>query len=91
MQYTKNTKSTPVPGAIAGIAAGGLGAGVVAGLEVFRTYSFESEFWKWLNQTVQEMGEGKTQVSKQGILILQREIWSRILETSYQIFVVSYI
>ena len=30
MQYTKNTKSTPVPGAIAGIAAGGLGAGVVA-------------------------------------------------------------
>ena len=52
-----------VPGAIAGIAAGGLGAGVVAGLEVFRAYSFESEFWKWLNQTVQGIGEGRTQVS----------------------------
>jgi hypothetical protein len=53
-----------VPGAIAGIAAGGIGAGVVAGLEVFRAYSFESEFWKWLNQTVQEIGEGRADVSK---------------------------
>jgi hypothetical protein len=41
-----------VPVAIVGIAAGGLGAGFVAGLEVFRAYSFESDFWKWLNQTV---------------------------------------
>jgi hypothetical protein len=53
-----------VPGAIAGIAAAGLGAGVVAGLEIFRAYSSESEFWNWLNQTVQEIGKGKTQVSK---------------------------
>lgn len=61
-----------VPGAIAGIAAGGLGAGVVAGLEVFRAYSFESEFWKWLNQTVQEIGKGKYQLASQEILILQK-------------------
>jgi hypothetical protein len=53
-----------VPGAIAGIAAGGLGAGVVAGLEVFRAYSFESKFWKWLNQTMQEIGKGKVSISK---------------------------
>ena len=53
-----------IPGAIAGIAAGGLAAGVVAGLEVFRAYSFESEFWKWLDQTVQEIGKGKASVSK---------------------------
>ena len=53
-----------VPGAIAGIAAGGLGAGVVAGLEVFRAYSFENDFWKWLNQTVQEIGKGRASVSK---------------------------
>jgi hypothetical protein len=53
-----------IPGAIAGIAAGGLAAGVVAGLEVFRAYSFESEFWKWLDQIVQEIGKGKASVSK---------------------------
>ena len=53
-----------MPGAIAGIAAGGLGAGVVAGLEVFRAYSFENDFWKWLNQTVQEIGKGKASISK---------------------------
>ena len=53
-----------IPGAIAGIAAGGIGAGVVAGLEIFRAYSFENDFWKWLNQTVQEIGKGKASISK---------------------------
>jgi hypothetical protein len=33
-------------------------------LEVFRAYSFESEFWKWLDQIVQEIGKGKASVSK---------------------------
>jgi hypothetical protein len=53
-----------VPGAIAGIAAGGLGAGVVAGLEIFRAYSFEKNFWEWLTQTVQEIGKGNASVGK---------------------------
>ena len=53
-----------VPGAIAGIAAGVVGAGVVAGLEVFRAYSFENDFWKWLNQTVQDIGKGRASVSE---------------------------
>jgi hypothetical protein len=33
-------------------------------LEVFRAYFFESEFGKWLDQTVQEIGKGKSSVSK---------------------------
>jgi hypothetical protein len=33
-------------------------------LEVFRAYSFESEFWKSLDQTVKENGKGEASVSK---------------------------
>lgn len=47
-----------VPGALAGLMAGGIGAGVVAGLEIFRAYSFEKNFWQWLTNKVNELGRG---------------------------------
>jgi hypothetical protein len=53
-----------VLGAIAGIAARVVGASVVDGLEIFRAYSFENDFWKWLNQTVQDIRKRRASVSK---------------------------
>src|SRR6266516_1961526 len=47
-----------VPAAIAALAAGGMGAGVVAGLEIFRAYTFEKNFWEWLTRAVDELGKG---------------------------------
>jgi hypothetical protein len=66
-----------VPGAIAGIATGGLGAGVVAGLEVFRAYSFENEFGNGLIKQYRKLEGGEHQLASQEILILQKEIKNR--------------
>lgn len=53
-----------VPGAIAGVITGGLGAGVVAGLEIFRAYSFEKSFWEWLTGKVTEIGGKKVSMTE---------------------------
>src|SRR6266487_2734492 len=53
-----------VPAAIAALAAGGMGAGVVAGLEIFRAYTFEKNFWEWLTRAVDELGKGNASVSE---------------------------
>src|SRR5919106_840005 len=48
-----------VPGVIAGLVADAAGVDVVAGLEIFIAYSFETTFWNWLNGKIEEIGGEK--------------------------------
>lgn len=50
-----------VPGVIAGIFTGGIGAAAVAGTEVYRAYTFEKNFW--INKIVYELSKGNSTIS----------------------------
>ena len=52
-----------VPGAIAGIITGGIGAAAVAAAEIYRAHTFEKNFWNWINTVVNELGKGKASMS----------------------------
>jgi hypothetical protein len=52
-----------VPGAIAGFFTGGIGAAAVAGAEVYRAYTFEKNFWNWINKIVYELSKGTSTIS----------------------------
>jgi hypothetical protein len=57
-----------VPGAIAGIITGGIGAAAVAGAEVYRAYTFEKNFWNWLNSLINQIGKGNASVSEPRVI-----------------------
>jgi hypothetical protein len=46
-----------IPRALAGIITGGIGAAAVADTEIYRAYTFENNFWKWINKIVNELGK----------------------------------
>jgi hypothetical protein len=52
-----------VPGAIAGIITGGIGAAAVAAAEIYRAHTFEKNFWNWINTVINELGKGNATIS----------------------------
>jgi hypothetical protein len=53
-----------VPAALAAVVTGWIGAAAVAGAEVYRAYTFEKNFWRWLNTTVNALGKGNASISE---------------------------
>ena len=53
-----------VPVALATVVTGWIGAAAVAGAEVYRAYTFEKSFWRWLNTTVDTLGKGNASISE---------------------------
>ena len=63
-----------VPGAIAGLFTGGIGAAAVAAAEIYRAYTFEKNFWNWMNTIINELSKGKATMTNPRVLELQRDI-----------------
>lgn len=63
-----------VPGAIAGLFTGGIGAAAVAGAEIYRAYTFEKNFWKWINTIISELSRGNASMTDPKILEPQKDI-----------------
>jgi hypothetical protein len=53
-----------VPGAIAGIITGGIGAAAVAAAEIYRAHTFEKNFWNWINKVINELSKGNASISQ---------------------------
>jgi hypothetical protein len=53
-----------VPGAIAGIITGGIGAAAIAAAEIYRAHTFEKNFWNWINKVVNELSKGNASISQ---------------------------
>jgi hypothetical protein len=51
-----------IPGAIASIATGGVGA-AVGGISAYRAHAFEKNFWEYLTKMISDIGKGKATVS----------------------------
>lgn len=48
-----------VPGVLAGIITGGIGAAA----EIYRIHTFEKNFWNWINKAVNELGKENAYIS----------------------------
>lgn len=58
-----------VPGAIAGVITGGIGAAAVAAAEIYRAHTFEKNFWNWINKVVSELGKGNASISEPKVIV----------------------
>jgi hypothetical protein len=58
-----------VPGAIAGVITGGIGAAAVAAAEIYRAHTFEKNFWNWINKVVSELGKGDASISEPKVIV----------------------
>ncbi len=57
-----------VPGAIAGLLTGGIGAAAVAAAEIYRAYTFEKNFWNWVNNIINELSKGEASMTNPKVL-----------------------
>jgi hypothetical protein len=58
-----------VPGAIAGVITGGIGAAAVAAAEIYRAHTFEKNFWNWINKVVSELGKENASISEPKVIV----------------------
>ena len=62
-----------IPGALAGIITGGIGATAVAGAEIYRAYTFENNFWNWINKIVNELGKENASITRPKLVELSEK------------------
>ena len=62
-----------IPGALAGIITGGIGAAAVAGAEIYRAYTFEKNFWNWINKIVNELGKENASITRPKLVELSEK------------------
>jgi hypothetical protein len=62
-----------VPGAIAGVITGSIGAAAVAAAEIYMAHTFEKNFWNWIKKVVGELIKGNASISEPQVLEASQE------------------